>query len=94
MTAGGFLFFGLFAVVQVGMYLAIRRGWLPIGIIAGGGVALSLILAMLMSVAQGNTLGHALLVGLLFGGVICGLTLVLAWYFQRQSGDMPLSEQS
>lgn len=94
MTAGGFLFFGLFAAVQVGMYLAIRRGWLSMGMITGGGVALSLILAMLMSVAQGNTLGHALLVGVLFGGVICGLTLVLAWYFQRQSDDTTLSEQS
>ena len=89
MSLGGLFFFGLCAVVQVGVYLAIRRGWLPMGIIVGAGIALSLILAMLMSVAQGNTLGHALLVGVLFGGVVCGLTLVLAWYFQRKVAALP-----
>jgi len=87
MSLMGFFFFGLFAVVQVFMYIGIRRGWLPVGVTVGVGVALSLILPMLMSSAEGNTIGHALLVGLLLGGTICALTLGLAWYFHQQTGD-------
>ncbi len=83
MTPMAFLFFGLFALVQFAIYIGIRREWLTPAIVAGGGVLLSTVFALLMAFAQGNGLAQALFVGLVFGLLITGITLAAAWYFHR-----------
>lgn len=84
MTLGGYFFFTLFAGVQVITYLAIRREWTSPALVAALGVVFSVLLAMLMSIAQQNTLLQALVVGLAFGILISALTLSAAWFFHRQ----------
>ncbi len=83
MTPGAFLFFVMFATVQVVMYLAIRREWFPPGAVAGVGVVASIVFVILMSLAQRNFMGQALFVGVLLGGLISAVTLSAAWYFHR-----------
>jgi chromate transport protein ChrA len=85
MTSLAFLFFALFALVQFAIYIGIRREWLTPAVIAGGGVVLSTVFALLMSLAQGNSVGQAVFVGVLFGLLITGITLAAAWYFHRSS---------
>lgn len=80
----GFVFYIIFAVVQVAMYLGIRRGWLPTPQIAGGGVGASVVLALAIAFASGNALIQALFVALILGGLISGATLAVAFYFQSQ----------
>ncbi len=82
MSAGAFLFFALFAGVQLSIYFSIRKEWFSAGSTAGVGVLTSIICAVLISLAQGNIVLHALIVGLLLGGIISGATLSVAWYFQ------------
>ncbi len=90
------IFFGLFAVVLVGMYLAIRRQWAAPGITAGVGVLLSIVSMMLVSLAQNNETLLAIIIGVVIGGLFSGATLAIAWYFQsnemqqraRFAGDM------
>lgn len=74
------LFVG-FALVLAGIYLSIRRQWLPPGITAGIGVVLSMLLMTLFSLAQNNILVQAVIVGILLGGLFSGATLAAAWYF-------------
>lgn len=80
MIAG--LFFIIFAAIQVLIYLSIRRGWFSISVTAGIGVVFSILMGVLMSLAQGNILLQALVVGVLMGGIFSGVTLSAAWYFQ------------
>ncbi len=81
MSPSGFLFFGLFALVLVATYLGIRRQWAEPSIIAGGGVLGSIILIAMVSLAQGNSIAQAIIVGILVGGIFSGATLAIAWYF-------------
>ena len=67
--------------VLAGIYLSIRRQWLPPGITAGIGVVLSMVLMTLFSLAQNNILVQAVIVGILLGGLFSGATLAVAWYF-------------
>jgi ABC-type Fe3+-siderophore transport system permease subunit len=80
----GFVFYILFAVVQVGIYLGIRREWLPAGKMIGIGVGASVVLAMAIAFASGNALVQALFVALLLGGLISGAIVVTALYFHNQ----------
>lgn len=73
--------FVVFALVLAGMYLAIRRAWVAPGLAAGAGVALSIILMIMISLAQNNFPLHAIIVGILVGGLFSGATLAVAWYF-------------
>ena len=86
-----FLVFLLFAVVQVAMYLSIRREWFPPLTTAAAGVFGSMVSMALFILAQGNTLAHGLIFGMLIGGVFAIATLSIAWYFQvsemRERGD-------
>ncbi|MFZ4814806.1 MAG: hypothetical protein ACOYL5_09735 [Phototrophicaceae bacterium] len=91
MTPGGMLFFVVFAAIQVGMYLSIRRQWLSPATTAGAGILASIIIAALMALAQGNVLGHALLVGLLMGVLFSGAVLAVSWYFHTR--QMPPTAQ-
>jgi hypothetical protein len=83
MSLVGFIFFVLFAGVQVGMYLALRREWLPLNNIALAGMGGSVMLAGLMSLTSGNSLVQAIFVGLLLGLLIGGSTLAVALYFHN-----------
>lgn len=85
MTPLAFLFFALFALVQFGIYIGIRRELLAPAIVAGGGVLLSTVFALSMSLAQGNGVGQAVFVGVIFGLLITGITLAAAWYFHRST---------
>jgi hypothetical protein len=76
--------FLLFSATQVGTYLAIRRGWLPPMVVAAAGVVFSISTMLLFSLWQGNVLLHALLVGVLLGGLFSAAIIAAAWYFQRQ----------
>lgn len=87
MNAAALPFFGLFVLVLVGMYLAIRRKWASPGIVAGIGVMFSIVLWMLFSLAQNTVLLHAVFNGVLFGGVFSGATLAMAWYFQSSESN-------
>jgi threonine dehydratase len=77
------LFFLIFAAVLVGMYIGIRRELAGPGLIAGVGVAASMILMVLVSLAQENSLIQAVVVGILVGGLFSGATLGVAWYFHN-----------
>jgi ABC-type Fe3+-siderophore transport system permease subunit len=79
-----FILFAVFALVLVGLYLAIRREWLRPGIAAGGGVALSIVLMALISLAQNNPPIQAVIVGIVLGTIFSGATLAVAWYFHSQ----------
>jgi hypothetical protein len=84
MSLLGFVFYVFFAAVQVGMYLGIRRQWMPVGQIAGVGIGLSLVLALAVSFSSGNTLIQALFVAVALGLLISGATLSMALYFQNR----------
>lgn len=76
-----FVFYGIFAIILFWMYMAIRRGWGAPGFVAGAGVVGSIISMLLLSIAQGNAVLHAVVVGILLGGLFSGATLAIAWYF-------------
>lgn len=76
------VFFAIFAAILVWAYLAIRRRWAKPSFVAAAGVIGSIISMLLMSVSQGNTALHAIVVGLVVGGLFSGIVLAIAWYFQ------------
>ncbi|MCB9456088.1 MAG: hypothetical protein H6671_08885 [Anaerolineaceae bacterium] len=84
MQGMAFILFAVFALVLVGLYLAIRREWLRPGLTAGIGVALSIILMALISLAQNNPPIQAVIVGVVLGAAFSGATLAVAWYFHSQ----------
>lgn len=85
MSLVGFVFFVIFAALQAGMYLGIRREVLPSGVLISGGVAASFVAALVMSLTSGNPLIQALFVGLLLGLVISGGTVAVALYFHNNA---------
>lgn len=102
MSIGAFIFFALFAGVLVAAYLGIRRQWAPPALIAGGTVIGGIILMLLFSLAQGNSVVHAVTVGILLGTIFSIAVLAIAWYFQgnelreqyMQQGDYGASEEA
>ena len=91
--------FVVFALMLAGIYLSIRRRWFAPGLTAAVGVVLSMILMTLFSLAQNNLPIHAIIVGILLGGLFSGATLAVAWYFHNNemrahyaSGDIPQQE--
>jgi len=90
------LIFAVFALLLAGIYLSIRRQWLAPGLTAGLGIVLSIFLMTLFSLAQNNVLVQAVVVGIVVGGLVSGVTLAAAWYFHTNemraryaSGDIP-----
>jgi hypothetical protein len=79
-----FVFFVLFAIILVWMYLAVRRRWMSNGFILGAGIAGSIITMLLMSVAQGNEVLHAVVNGVLIGTVFSLVTFGIASFFSRR----------
>lgn len=84
MQGTSWLLFIVFAFVLAGMYLSIRRSWFAPGVTAAVGIGLSIILMILVSLAQNNLPIQAVIVGVLLGGAFSGITLVAAWYFHSQ----------
>jgi prepilin signal peptidase PulO-like enzyme (type II secretory pathway) len=84
MQSSALLLFVIFALVLAGMYLSIRRGWFAPGMTAAVGVILSMIVMVMISLAQNNLPIQAIVVGILVGGVFSGVTLAAAWYFHSQ----------
>ncbi|MEO0564147.1 MAG: hypothetical protein AAF125_18725 [Chloroflexota bacterium] len=89
MSTVGFLFFVVFAIIQVLIYLSIRRGWLAVRATATAGILTSTVAALLMSLTSGNTVAQALFVALLMGGLISGGILMTAVYFARDTSQPP-----
>lgn len=83
MQLNAMIFFFIFAVVLVGTYMAVRRGWGAPRMVAGGGVLGSIFSVTLISLAQQNSLAQAMIVGLVVGGLFSVATLLMAWYFQN-----------
>ncbi len=84
MEGSALLLFVIFALVLAGMYLSIRRGWFPPGVTATVGVVVSMIVMVMISLAQKNLPIQAVIVGILLGGIFSGITLAAAWYFHSQ----------
>lgn len=76
-----FVFFAFFALILFVMYILIRRHIGSTVLVAAGGVIGSMISMMLFTLAQGNTVGWAILIGIAVGGVFSAGALVLASYF-------------
>ena len=81
MQGSALIFYVIFAVILVITYMAIRREWAAPGLVAGAGMIGSIVAMMLVSLAQGNSIIQAIIVGLLVGGIFAGATLAVAWYF-------------
>ena len=84
MQGSAMLLFVVFALVLAGMYLSIRRGWFSPGATAAVGVVLSMVVMVMISLAQNNLPIQAVIVGVVLGGVFSGVTLAAAWYFHSQ----------
>ena len=82
MQGSAWIFFLLFAVVLVITYLAIRRQWARPLVIAVCSIAASAVMMALTSLAQGNSVAQALVVGIAIGFVFSGAIMAIAWYFQ------------
>lgn len=82
MEASALPFFFIFVLIVVGMYIAIRRRIAPSGVVAALGILGSVIAMMFFSLAQGNVVAQAIVVGLLVGGAFSIAALAMAWYFQ------------
>ena len=81
MQGMAWVFFVLMALVLLLAYLAIRRQWFPPGITAAATVVVTIILMVLTSLGQGNSIIQAVVVGIVVGGMFSGATLGIAWYF-------------
>jgi ABC-type Fe3+-siderophore transport system permease subunit len=81
MAGAAWIFFALLAVTLLLTYLAIRREWLAPGVTAVIGVIISMVLMILTSLGQGNSIIQAIVVGILVGGMFSGAVLGIAWYF-------------
>lgn len=80
----GWLFFILLAATLVAAYLSIRREWLRPAMTGGLTVVASIILMMLTSLGQGNSVIQAVVVGIVVGGIAAAATIGVAWYFHMQ----------
>jgi hypothetical protein len=75
------VFFIVFALVQLGMYILVRRRIGSTMVVAVLGVVISVACIALMTLAQGNTPLWAAVVGVLLGGLFSTVSLAAAWYF-------------
>lgn len=75
------IFFAAFALVLVAMYILVRRRIGSTALVAAGGILGSIIAMMLFTLAQGNTVTWAVLIGLLVGGLFSVGALLIAIFF-------------
>jgi ABC-type Fe3+-siderophore transport system permease subunit len=99
MQGMAWLFFVLMALVLLFAYLAIRRQWFAPGITSAVAVVVTIVLMVLTSLGQGNSIIQAVIVGIVVGGMFSGATLGIAWYFhssevRQQYPDEALNQQT
>ncbi|GIL08751.1 MAG: hypothetical protein BroJett033_2620 [Chloroflexota bacterium] len=81
MQGSALIFFALLAAILLLTYVAIRREWFaPTGTAAASVIA-SVVAMTLVSLAQGNGVLQAVVVGIVVGALFSGVTLGIAWYF-------------
>lgn len=93
------IFFAVFAIILVVSYLAIRREWLSTGIVAGLSLLGSIVMMLLVSLSQGNTMFQALVVSIGLGSIFSLATVAIALFFhtnelREQRQQMNLSNPS
>jgi len=98
MQGMAWLFFVLMALVLLFGYLAIRRQWFAPGMTSAVTVVLTIVLMVLTSLGQGNSIIQAVIVGIIVGGMFSGAILGVAWYFhsnelRERYPDEELSQQ-
>jgi hypothetical protein len=84
MQGASIIFFAMFSAVLAGTYVGIRREWASPAVVAGGGVVLSMATMAMVSLANGNSPLHAIVVGVLMGGLFSGATIAIAWYYHSK----------
>lgn len=94
-SATGIAFFLVFGIVQVAMYIVVRRRLLPPFPVALIGVILSIIMIFLMAREAGNNIYQAGFAGIIVGGLLSAATLGMAIYFLNSErrvsgGDVPV----
>ena len=82
-------FFGLFALVIIVTFLAVRRQWGNMRVISAASVFLSILTMSLALITRagdraGQVAGQMLVFGILLGGAGGIAALVIAWYFRTQ----------
>jgi multisubunit Na+/H+ antiporter MnhC subunit len=85
-----YVFFGAFALVIVGTYIAVRRGWGNLRMVAAVCMAGSVITMMLAQISRVTTGGNPLaagIIGALVGALGGAAVLALAWYFHSQESS-------
>ncbi len=81
MQGSAMVFFALLALILLLTYLAVRREWFAPAATAAVSVIASVIAMTLVSLAQGNSVLQAVIVGIVVGAVFSGATLGIAWHF-------------
>ena len=81
MEGAAWVFFALMALTLVFSYLAIRREWANPSVTAIISVLVTIVLMILTSLGQGNSIIQAIVVGILVGAMFSGAVLGIAWYF-------------
>lgn len=77
----GIVLFALFAITLAAMYILVRRRLAPIGVVAGVGTVINVILVTLISLASGNMALQAIIVGPIVGVLFSGAAVAMAAYF-------------
>lgn len=82
MQGSGMLFFIVFGVIQVGMYVVIRRQLTNPTVAAAGGTIASVV-AMTLSLQGNEDVSNiqALILGFVIAVIFSVATLAVAWYF-------------
>lgn len=83
MEGAAWIFFVLMALTLLFTYLGIRREWMSPSVIAVISVIVTIVLMILTSLGQGNSIIQAVVVGILIGGMFSGAVLGVAWYFHN-----------
>lgn len=81
MQGSALIFFALMAAVLLLTYVAIRREWFAPAATAAASVIACVFAMTLVSLAQGNSVLQAIIVGIVVGALFSGATLGIAWYF-------------
>lgn len=83
------IFLAIFCLVQLAMYLAIRRRWPATTAIVTGGVLISIAAIAFTGISTGSSTFQALFAGLVVGGIVSAVVLGMAAYFSRTARPAP-----
>ena len=83
MTGSALIFFVLFGLSIVATYLGVRRQWASIRQVTLIGAGASILFMILFSLAQGNGLAQAAVVGFLVGSIFVAATVSISSFFRN-----------